>query len=573
MFSRSHFVSAFGAVLSLVIVTSPLTSVGADLFDTRKVKKSTYYTGKAQSQTALTQYRLQEWLDRRKDDDEPKHILDQGFLIDDPEVVGPLYKIADRLLVNWPGKAPNISIFVKVGQPNTVYGGETLIADEILINRGTLELVESDDELAAVIAHELSHVLLGHNKKNKNIIMAEQFFDYYETGKQLHELIQGTEVSKNLQGKYDVEIKEGFLKGMMQASAQRRRASIVYQAYHSSFFSRGAEVDADLLAADLMVAGGFAVVALQNSLERLSSSFEVEQLMNKTLTLSAQSLVEETKVQLLEQLASYDELGEFGDLDSALDKMNDTMMKTFKDQAKNAVLGFFKSAHPVPEKRVAKVSNYMNENFGLDVTARPAKLDLARAYKKGSTKRLLAQYDHAFNAAELLAQEDLNAAAAMASKGISGSTANAPFTRYAAYLVRSYQQDQRRASLNAVRINSYLHVPNSKLAEMSLDMARQGHVSNAGKAIAAKEHYGGLIPQFYPTKIQLALESKAETEAVELALECVSASKIAQPIKDTCHSFGLLQNTAAGKKGGFMDMLQSTVEGVNGLTKGMKGEE
>lgn len=561
---------SFAITLLFVCLLSP-SSFSNEVFEHKNIKKSKYYTGTANA-ASLTAYRLEDWLEHRKLDEDPKHILDRGFLIDDSEVVKPLYSIADRLLAGWPGEAPNLAIFVKVGQPLTVYGGETLIADEILISRGTLEHAETDDELAAVIAHELAHVLLGHNKKNKNVLMAEQVFDYYESGKQLHEIIQGTEVSKKLDGQYNLEIKEGFLKGMLQASAQRRRASVVYQAYHSSFFSRGAEVEADRLAVDLLVASNYSVVGLQDSLERLSSSFEVEQLVNKTLTLSAESLVQETKVQLLDQLASYDELGEFGDLDSALDKMNDSMVKTFKKQAKSAVVGFFKSAHPVPAKRKAKYANYVTESFGLDVTLRQAKLDQAAVYKRGRVKQLLARYDSAFAAAELLEQEDLNAAAAMATKGISGETANAAFTRYAAYLVRSYQQDQRRASINATRIHSYLHVPNGKLAEMTLDMARQGHLKNAGNAISTKESYAGTIPEFYPTKIELAIQSKDSDTAVELALECVSASKIDQQIKDTCHNFGLLNNTAAGKKGGLFGLIQSTVDGVNSLKKGLNKE-
>jgi len=555
------------ALVSILALSS--TALASTMLESKSVKKSPYYTGQVSSQ-ALEKFDLHSWMDHRKGDDEPKHILDHGFLVDDKAVVQPLYEIAHKLLAQWPGTKPPLSIFVKVGQSASVYGGETLIANEILIARGTLVNATSDDELAGVLAHEISHVLLGHNKRNKNILAAEKVFDYYESANTVKEMVEGTRVKKDGSGEYGLEFQDDLVKGLLQASAQRRRASVVYQAYHSSFFSRGAEIDADLLAADLMAGAGYSLIGLQHSLERLSSSYEVEKLINQTLTVSAQSLVDESKRQFVDQMANYDQNGEIGNLDGALDRVSDSLVSTFKTQAKSAVIGFFKNAHPVPDKRQAKLANYMQDNYRGKISRRKTKVDLIKVYRRGEVNSLLEHYAHAEQAAELLGEEDLGAAATLASNGISGRTSNAPYTRYAAYLVRSHQQDPRRASINATRIGSYLHVPSSKLAEMTRDMARQGYTTQANKAIKSKEQYVGIIPDFYPTKIEIALKGKDQEKATTLATNCLATKKIKPDLKAACQGYDLLAADSVEAKGGLFGVLQSTVDNVNGLAKGAK---
>jgi Zn-dependent protease with chaperone function len=559
------------AVVSIAALALSSTVAAGTVLKGKSVKKSPYYTGQASSK-ALEEFDLHSWMDYRKGDDEPKHILDNGFLVDDKAVVQPLYEIAHKLLDQWPGDKPPLSIFVKVGQSASVYGGETLIGNEILIARGTLVNATSDDELAGVLAHEISHVLLGHNKRNKNILAAEKVFDYYGSAKTFKEMLDGTSVKKDGSGEYELEIHDDFVDGLLQASAQRRRASVVYQAYHSSFFSRGAEIDADLLAADLMAEAGYSLMGLQHSLERLSSSYEVEKLINQTLTVSAKSLVNESKKQFLDQMASYDQNGEFGNVDAAFDSMSDSLVSTFKAQAKSAVIGIFKNAHPVPNKRLAKLANYMQDNYRGKVSRRKAKVDLIRVYRRGEVSSLLEHYAQAEQAAELLGEDDLGAAAALASNGISGRASNAPYTRYAAYLVRSHQQDPRRASINATRIGSYLHVPSSKLAEMTRDMARQGYATQANKAIKAKEQYMGIIPDFYPTKIEIALKKKDEEQATTLARDCLATKKIKAELKDACLGYDLLAAQSGKTSSGLFGVLQSTVDSVNDLSKGIKGD-
>ena len=163
-----------------VLLVSACTVIGHAAFAERvltskSVQKSEYFSGEPGA--ARVAYRsLADWLQYREDRGltEDTTIRRRAFIVDDERIVGPLYEITNRLLANWPGTVPEIAIFVKRGSP-FAYGGEVTASNEILIEIGTLDQAESDDELAGVLAHELSHVLLGHNVTDRYIANVQSF--------------------------------------------------------------------------------------------------------------------------------------------------------------------------------------------------------------------------------------------------------------------------------------------------------------------------------------------------------------------------------------------------------------
>lgn len=83
-------------------------------------------------------------------------------LIEDKETVEKIKTIASRLLINWPCDVPkDIEIFIKLSDS---FGAFTDQYNQIFITTGLLKEVSNDDQLAAVLAHELSHILLKHNQ-------------------------------------------------------------------------------------------------------------------------------------------------------------------------------------------------------------------------------------------------------------------------------------------------------------------------------------------------------------------------------------------------------------------------
>ncbi len=79
-------------------------------------------------------------------------------------VTAELQAIAEELSDNWSGEPCHCQ--VRLG-PRYSFGGFTYPHGTIVVQAGTLEYLDTRDEVAALLAHELSHLLLDHHKKNE----------------------------------------------------------------------------------------------------------------------------------------------------------------------------------------------------------------------------------------------------------------------------------------------------------------------------------------------------------------------------------------------------------------------
>lgn len=86
--------------------------------------------------------------------------------IEDIDTIKNINLILTKLKSGWTGDIPqNIDIYI---QDNPDFGASSDMFNQILLNTGLLKGLSSDDQLAAVLAHELSHILLKHNQ-NKDV--------------------------------------------------------------------------------------------------------------------------------------------------------------------------------------------------------------------------------------------------------------------------------------------------------------------------------------------------------------------------------------------------------------------
>ncbi len=76
-----------------------------------------------------------------------------------PEIDQKLRIITDRILAAWPHAAPDFDMYLTSWRYYTMFA--TLDGD-ILVPIGFLQRSQSDDEIAFLLAHEISHLLLGH---------------------------------------------------------------------------------------------------------------------------------------------------------------------------------------------------------------------------------------------------------------------------------------------------------------------------------------------------------------------------------------------------------------------------
>ncbi|MGC9021527.1 MAG: M48 family metallopeptidase [Dissulfurimicrobium sp.] len=84
-----------------------------------------------------------------------KTIETQVTLINDPEVVGYVRDVGERILKSIDDKYFNYRFFVI---KNSGINAFAVPGGEIFVNSGLLEVVDNEDELACVLAHEMGHV-------------------------------------------------------------------------------------------------------------------------------------------------------------------------------------------------------------------------------------------------------------------------------------------------------------------------------------------------------------------------------------------------------------------------------
>ena len=84
--------------------------------------------------------------------------------LDAPSVTAELQAIAEELAESWYGGPCHCE--VRVG-PSYSFGGFTYPEGTVVIQAGTLEYLDTRDEVAALLAHELAHLWLNHHQKNE----------------------------------------------------------------------------------------------------------------------------------------------------------------------------------------------------------------------------------------------------------------------------------------------------------------------------------------------------------------------------------------------------------------------
>ena len=541
------------------------------LLDGKEAAKSKYYTGQT-GHANLSYISLNSWLKIRAEDEQVKDIYNRGFIIDDPHVVKPLYDIANRLLKNWPGTVPKFPIFVRADTSASIYGAEALITNEMLIFYGSLMHVESDDELAALVAHELSHILLGHNAKANYVGVALQLFDDYESMNNLRNVVKAGHIIKTGDKKYKMEFDTGLEQDLVKASEQKKRAAEIYYAYHGSFLGKPAEIKADLLAADLLIKAGYSPMGLRDTLSRLCSSYSYQKFLSNTLAESSKKILAAAKVAMAQQVSDFQSQLREGEVDFgnveksfSFSQFTSDMTGKIKGSAADFAWKSFKTSHPVPNKRISKLANYLDDNYGLMERQKNKTRRHLSAYQRSGLDSMKS-YKKLELASLALIKGDLNNAASQSLSSLIGGNDADPYKRYTAYRIRRDQSKIQSAITNIDKIKNYRAVPSNALLEMIDLLVENNRHTKAISIINAKEYYGYKIPEFYPNKIEIALAQKKPDQAKLAALECMEDSKAGKQIQNRCLGYGLLAGSnAVAKKGGIFGGLEAAGSAFTGI--------
>ncbi len=210
--------------------------------------------------------------------------LNTGYsrnLVVDESLVKPLEGVRDRLLAAWGGPAPDIKIFISADQdfhgmafpenfiivPISALIGIASTESEV---NGQKNEIGTEDELAAFLAHEMSHILLGHYQRSEQASMRQKLNNSAASMTNIGIMLSGLEMQgsgdNRTIGLADEQRSAGMVEKVLLAEALFTESNRLL----SASASREQEDHADLMAMDLVVKAGYSPEAMPNFLTRTS---------------------------------------------------------------------------------------------------------------------------------------------------------------------------------------------------------------------------------------------------------------------------------------------------------------
>jgi Zn-dependent protease with chaperone function len=339
---------------------------------------------------------------------------------------------------------------------------------------GCLEELESADEVAAVLAHEVSHVLLGHHS-------ADLFADVQHRGRALYQL--GIETKTMLNSRKTPSKGDG--KGLDTAeTVVRVTDKLVLPAW-----TRGQEREADLLGVDLLIESGYSPAAMVSMLEKLRGWEKTDEERNKALL----GRLQEPGTQTLK---------EKGNL-------------IYKD-----LLDRFATNHPKADERIGQTVTYLERHYGDRTLAEPKPGPWKALTGRPDVREVMANYRLAFSAQSALDNSKGREAYAAAKRAASGSTAtdaypNVILSRAAATV------GNRPESVSALVRAVNAKEPVALLYEELIDVHER--VRNFPAALGWADKASDVFaedPQWRPHKIRLLRKAGRNAEAMAATREC-----------------------------------------------------
>ena len=218
--------------------------------------------------------------------------------------------------------------------------------------------------------------MLGHNAKANYLNVALQLFNDYEGMKNLRDTVRAGHIIETGEKKYTLTFDPSLQNDIVKAGEQKKEAAELYQVYHSSLLGRPAESAADLLAADLLIAAGYSPIGLHDTLGKLGRSYTIEKFISHSLTESSDEIMNAVKLSMDDQIKAFgtqlqnantngdvdfNGLASFSNFSTFTSGLSQRLKKTAMDFAWKRL----KTSHPVPQKRVNKLVNYLDTHYGL----------------------------------------------------------------------------------------------------------------------------------------------------------------------------------------------------------------
>ncbi len=344
----------------------------------------------------------------------------------------------------------------------------------IYLAMGWVPYLESEDEVAAIIAHELSHVLLKHHSADVVSGMQKRGHALYELGQSAKMTLNKTRVPnpKDQKSLFAIE------------AASEVGSKVVMPAW-----GRRQEQEADLLAVDLLIRANYSPAAMATMLEKYRA-WEMQTQQSG---------------------------------DDAAKHFTETIGKDWGKAIKIAydeALRRLSVTHPDTTRRLGNVVEYLDRHY-IDTPLSDPRTDSWNALKRNSeVKEVTRNYDMAFSARKMLEKGKARDAYGYAQSAASGRTTNDAYPNWILAKTASASGRHREAVAALQRAIASNEPIREVYDEMIAIHERHGELDTAFTWTEKASATFGDGDRWYPAKIRLQRKLGRVNEATALTLKC-----------------------------------------------------
>lgn len=283
--------------------------------------------------------------------------------------------VRNRLFTAWPceGTPPEIDITSQRG-----YNATATADGHVIVGMGLLEAVETEDELAFFVAHEMAHVLTGHLTGKKQL---ESLTETIRLGMEIRRVggtakkMKAKKVPGKSQGKgkklgnkheFYLEDPEEVRKLNGETYAIMNDVMDVATVAMAPQWSRQREDLADLVGIDLMARAGYSLAALELGFQKLYEANHKNSVRLKETNNRLNGIKEKYSIATLQNMTPEQQQGFQGFLSDPQGfgkSRSDKLLKSLKkDLRKDAIKMVFGGAHRKPDARMDRLRRYIG-NF------------------------------------------------------------------------------------------------------------------------------------------------------------------------------------------------------------------
>ncbi|HAH11000.1 MAG TPA: hypothetical protein DCL54_14940 [Alphaproteobacteria bacterium] len=398
--------------------------------------------------------------------------------------------ILEKLLSHWPGAKPGMRVRLTA---NPGFEAEAAPTGTLLIARGMVKDMESEDELAAVIAHEASHVLLNHFARQQEQERKVRFTAdaaaigvtaAYVSGMSVRSSsTSGVQIAMTDQG----ETGEKMLKVMLIKFAIDEISNGFLNSWR-----REQEDEADLLGTDLMLKAGYNPEGMRRVLQR-RIHYERDAKSKMDLLSNDFESAMKVKAERLDINGLYQTVIAFG-IRAGLQALSDLREEIQK-------------THPDPVEREKNVVGYLGREYEDAPEAAVKKAQFLKFRDGPKVKPVLANHESATQAKVALNSKNNDLAGTLALAALSKPTADAPFPLRISSEVTAARGDfgQSTAMLERAARSDYASF--STVMALAGRYAHSGNYPRALATLSEAEARFSSPEAVLPTRIQVLMLS------------------------------------------------------------------